>query len=795
MNLTEEEGILQKRNMEANMRNSIRSAVMIVAGGVLATLVFIMTSIWVTDAADRGAEESANSVSEFYIEELTHQKVQGILGEIRRNYNYIENALSEITESDLESKASLRRYLKKIRNLYGIDTFSFVDENNILYTGISTSTISEQYLFIQGNGIDPTLTTTNVYGSKKQVILSVPVRGVKFGDARIKTCFVKIDMDRIVDSTTLHSDGTKTYCGLYHKTGENLTNLPLGRIQSGKNILSFVGDSRIQDGRTFRDVAQDFGSKHFGSVHAESDGEDVFLYYVPIYGTDWMLAVLSYDNVISDHITKATNSLMIRNRIQMSIMTLTLLFVFVSLFVTGMRNSKARVEREKKVSEKIREAYVKLNRKSEAMNIIHGVLNSGPWSMEFDRNGNITSCYWSDIFRKMLGYTDENDFPNKLESWTNLIHEDDKERVVKDYWAAVHDYTGKTIYDSKYRMLTKDRGWRWFHDSGSLTRRSDGSPVSYVGLFIDIDEKKKTESALKEQLFTFEALGRDYKNIFRLDPSNKTAEILKLNGFIPEAIRKSRRRLLPYEEIMNSYIRDRVYKEDAEFLSKAMSLPTVMRNLEKQNEYSKSYRAVDNGEIHFYQFKFMSLEDGMVIVAFSNVDGVVQAAKEREMLKTLSETDLMTGLLNRGSGESKVTEALGTGSGGLFCLLDVDNFKNFNDNFGHDVGDKVIVAVAKKLRGAFRESDIVFRLGGDEFAAFAPSITSESEAEKALERFKGALEETEIEELGGTRITVSIGATIVESGKGASFTATYKLVDTAVYESKKTEGTTVTFKS
>ncbi len=61
---------------------------------------------------------------------------------------------------------------------------------------------------------------------------------------------------------------------------------------------------------------------------------------------------------------------------------------------------------------------------------------------------------------------------------------------MKAFWDAVNDYSGNTIYDVEYRLLTKNDGWRWYHAAGNLIRNPDGSPLTYVGLFIDIDEKK-----------------------------------------------------------------------------------------------------------------------------------------------------------------------------------------------------------------------------------------------------------------------------------------------------------------
>lgn len=289
------------------------------------------------------------------------------------------------------------------------------------------------------------------------------------------------------------------------------------------------------------------------------------------------------------------------------------------------------------------------------MQIIHSIINSGPWTIEFNEKGEVEKCIWSQPFRQMLGYYTEEEFPNNFDSWAKLLHPDDKERVLKAFWDAVKDYSGNTVYDVEYRLMTRNEGYRWYHAAGNLIRNSDGSPQTYVGLFIDIDEKKS--------------------------------------------------------------------------------------------------------------------------------------------LKVLSETDQMTGLLNRVSGEKKVAEALKQGKGGLLMLLDVDHFKFFNDTFGHGVGDQVIINVARCLKTAFRDGDIVFRLGGDEFSAYAPHVQDEKTARKVIKRFTDNLTSISIPELGDYPVTASIGAVVIEEGKTADFAENYKLVDQGVYESKKVKGKSeVTFK-
>jgi diguanylate cyclase (GGDEF)-like protein/PAS domain S-box-containing protein len=104
---------------------------------------------------------------------------------------------------------------------------------------------------------------------------------------------------------------------------------------------------------------------------------------------------------------------------------------------------------------------------------------------------------WSQEFRHMLGFTDENDFPNELHSWSDRLHPDDKERTLEAILAHVNDHTRKTPYNIEYRLMLQEGEYRYFHAFGTTQRDSAGYPLRVAGGLRDITERKQIKETLK----------------------------------------------------------------------------------------------------------------------------------------------------------------------------------------------------------------------------------------------------------------------------------------------------------
>ncbi len=170
----------------------------------------------------------------------------------------------------------------------------------------------------------------------------------------------------------------------------------------------------------------------------------------------------------------------------------------------------------------------------------------------------------------------------------------------------------------------------------------------------------------------------------------------------------------------------------------------------------------------------------------------ITAGKRLEdKLRFLSETDGLTNMANRRCGESQIKLLLSDGVPGMYCLFDVNGFKNINDTFGHQTGDDTLIAVANAVKASFRSDDIFMRLGGDEFAVYMRNVATADLAKIRIARLFENIARIELEHVPRGSVTISLGAVIVpslEEVTDSTYDEIYKRADAQMYSCKGKPG-------
>lgn len=149
-----------------------------------------------------------------------------------------------------------------------------------------------------------------------------------------------------------------------------------------------------------------------------------------------------------------------------------------------------------------------------------------------------------------------------------------------------------------------------------------------------------------------------------------------------------------------------------------------------------------------------------------------------------SELDLLTGVYNRGTGVEKMEELIQNKAYGAFIMIDVDDFKHVNDNYGHSNGDRVLKKISDIIKDNFYKEDIVFRMGGDEFAVYAAGLTDSKACRKKFDYLFKQLSELSAGFSREYKYSISLGCSFFSTETG-DFKQLYKNSDESLYEAKK----------
>lgn len=190
-----------------------------------------------------------------------------------------------------------------------------------------------------------------------------------------------------------------------------------------------------------------------------------------------------------------------------------------------------------------------------------------------------------------------------------------------------------------------------------------------------------------------------------------------------------------------------------------------------------------NGRV--IEVRNIPIEEGGLL---RTITDITQRKLDEERIRFAAHHDALTGLINRAMFmeclEAEVSLARRTGIGCAVLYLDLDGFKPINDQYGHAVGDLVLVGVARALSLIAREADFVARLGGDEFAVLQRGVQNREQARQLVQRVHQALSQPIAVESHSFQVGASIGVALCPDDADQA-EALLRQADLAMYARKK----------
>lgn len=361
-----------------------------------------------------------------------------------------------------------------------------------------------------------------------------------------------------------------------------------------------------------------------------------------------------------------------------------------------------------------------------------------------DLDANIT--FVSDAWNRQLQHTTENTLNKNI---NDFIHPDDLPRLQQFF---VHiEKTGEHIAIEEFRLRTEDNKYRFYNTNASIMTDDNGNVTGYVGTARDITGRKQ----LQDQL----ALERDLFKKTLLSVGDAIVSTDRFGHIV--IMNQNAEKMLGYAETeaKSQVLWDVMvlFFEDSKN-GRAHSLETLIKATETIYIQSATLLNAKGKQIHI-ELSIAPIQDAKrvnegVVIIFRDISEKQRKQKEIEFL---SYHDYLTGLYNRRYMDQTIQDLdkdrfLPLG----MMILDVNDLKEMNDEFGHQAGDDLLKKVSRIIESHLESKDTLGRIGGDEFLILLPN-TSEQQIYELKHRLIEAFEKEKVRD---KKITVALGYAI-----------------------------------
>ncbi|WP_432471488.1 bifunctional diguanylate cyclase/phosphodiesterase [Amphritea sp. HPY] len=343
--------------------------------------------------------------------------------------------------------------------------------------------------------------------------------------------------------------------------------------------------------------------------------------------------------------------------------------------------------------------------------------NLGLWDWYIDDGVTSFNENWASI----LGYQLAELQPTDINTWLALIHPDDQHQLQRFRQQDIN----YPHVDCEMRMQDRSGHWIWVECRGMVVQYSElGAPSRLIGTLQNISGRKRNEIQLRQSARVFE---HAHEGIMISDSDNN---IIDVNTAFCELTGYSRNEVIGRNpNILSSG------RQDKDFYK-------VLWHSISQKGYWKGevWNRRKDGKLYAEQLTITALKNsqGVVDQYIGIFSDITDLKENQQRLVQMAHYDALTGLPNRILLADRLAQALSHTARmeNLLAVayLDLDDFKPINDQLGHDIGDKLLVAVANRLQESIRADDTTARLGGDEFVLLLPELESVEQSNIAFDR-------------------------------------------------------------
>jgi len=330
-----------------------------------------------------------------------------------------------------------------------------------------------------------------------------------------------------------------------------------------------------------------------------------------------------------------------------------------------------------------------------------------------DHDGSMRFMHVSEAVEQLNGLRTEDVLRDAMTLYSQVVAEDRPRLVLAERQSAER----MEIFDESVRVRRNDGQLRWMQLCSAPRRLEDGRTI-WDGVELDITERKQAEEAVRKNEARFRYMLETSPIAVRIAASS-SHKVLFANQRYARMINSARDQVIGTDS-KQFYANPQDYEDILQQLDKALSVTDKL--IELNIPGARTTWALAS------YFRLEYENEQAILAWFYDVTDLKEA---EDKIHQMAFHDALTQLPNRRLLMDRLNQALAAsarnGQYGAVLFIDLDRFKNVNDTKGHDIGDLLLVDVAKRLESCVREGDTVSRLGGDEFLVVLETLSSDAD--------------------------------------------------------------------
>ncbi|MCQ2612703.1 MAG: diguanylate cyclase [Treponemataceae bacterium] len=346
---------------------------------------------------------------------------------------------------------------------------------------------------------------------------------------------------------------------------------------------------------------------------------------------------------------------------------------------------------------------------------------------------------------------------------------------------------GDPSAEADIRFFCTQDDCRWIHIKYTTIYDDEtGSPIKAIGTAVDITTQKNAQfKSLMDEMYR-KAMTSDALYLIEVNINQNI--VVKNDERLNNRLGKS---ISAFRQLVETMAAKMVYEDDQRVFLSSLSKENLLGLFRSRRQnFTFDYRiVVSEEEVQWTRvygsFVMEPLMGDICLLMYArNIND--EKARERA-LKEGAEKDSLTQLYNRATTQHKIDYELGVAADNdqncVLFMIDLDDFKTVNDNYGHLYGDAVLCEITSRIKSVFRETDVIGRVGGDEFAVFLRNVPSLEFVESKADALCSVMQKPMTFDTEDRSVSGSVGIALSPK-HGNTFKNLYECADEALYQAK-----------